>query len=72
MACKVNVAMQGRIDATCLFVSTELFAAVLVEKAGMTRLLWDKQVAVYHHGPLVKSTASLSEILTAVKTAEDS
>ena len=63
MACKVNIAMQGRIDATLLF-NTKLFD-LLVLKAGMTRLMWDKQVAVYHVGPLVNTTASLSEVLLA-------
>ena len=69
MACKVNVAMQGRIDATLLF-NTKLFD-LLVLKAGMTRLMWDKQVAIYHVGPLVNTAASLSEVLLAIKTAED-
>ena len=70
MACKVNVAMQGRIDATLLF-NTKLFD-LLIHKAGMTRLMWDKQVAVYHIGPLTKTTASLTEILLAIKSATDS
>ena len=46
MACKVKVAMQGRIDATLLF-TTKLFE-LLVVKCGMTRLVWDRQVAIYH------------------------
>jgi hypothetical protein len=69
MACKVKVAMQGRIDATLLF-NTKLFQ-LLILKAGMTRLTWDRQVAIYHVGPLVKSDASLSEILLSVKTSKD-
>ena len=70
MACKVNVAMQGRrIDATLLF-NTKLFD-LLVLKAGLTRLMWDKQVAIYHVGPLANTSASLSEVLTAIKTATD-
>ena len=69
MVCKVNVAMQGRIDATLLF-NTKLFD-LLVLKAGMTRLQWDRQVAVYHVGPLRNSAASLSEVLTAVRDATD-
>ena len=69
MACKVNVAMQGRIDATLLF-NTKLFD-LLVLKAGLTRLMWDKQVAIYHVGPLANTSASLSEVLMAIKTATD-
>ena len=62
--------MQGRIDATRLF-NTNLFA-ILVGKAGMMRLMWDKQVAVYHHGPHENSSESLSTILMAIKDAKDS
>ena len=69
LCCKVNVAMQGRIDATRLF-NTNLFV-ILVEKAGMMRLLWDKQMAIYHHGPHENSSESLSTILMAIKTATD-
>ena len=69
MACKVKVAMQGRIDATLLF-NTKLFQ-LLVLKTGMTRLTWDRQVAIYHVGPLTMSAASLSQILLSVKSAKD-
>ena len=70
MVCKINVGMQGRIDATRLF-NTNLFR-ILTQKAGMMRLLWDKQMAVYHHGPHERSSASLSDILLSIKTATDS
>ena len=70
LVCKVNVAMQGRIDSTRLF-NAELFA-ILILKCKMHKLLWDRQVAVYHHGPHENSTASLSQILLGIKTAKDS
>ena len=69
MVCKLNVGMQGRIDATLLF-NTRLFA-ILLQKANMTRLMWDKQMVVYHHGPHVNSDASLSTILLSLKDAKD-
>ena len=70
MACEVNVYMQGRIDATRQFNSRLM--SLLVEKGHMMRTLSDRQVCIYHHGPLVQSDASLSDILKAIKDAPDS
>ena len=69
MVCKVNVGMQGRIDATRLF-NTNLFR-ILLQRANMARLLWDKQVAIYHNGPGVGTTMALKDVLLALKTAKD-
>jgi hypothetical protein len=69
MVCQVNVGMQGRIDATRLF-NANLFN-ILLKKANMFRLVWDKQVAVYHCGPHENSCEPLSKILLAIKTAKD-
>jgi hypothetical protein len=69
MVCKLNVGMQGRIDATRMF-NSRLFALLLV-KAGMARSLWDRQVIIYHNGPLANSDKSLSEILRSIKGAKD-
>ena len=57
--CKLNCGMQGRIDATRLF-NVRLFALLLV-KANMARALWDRQVIVYHNGPLAQTDKSLTE-----------
>ena len=69
MVCKVNVGMQGRIDATRLF-NTNLFR-ILLQRAHMTRLVWDKQVAVFHNGPGIGTVMSLSEVLVAIRDATD-
>ena len=70
LVCKVNVAMQGRIDATRLF-NSRLFALLLV-KANITRALWDRQVMIYHNSSLSNTSSSLSEVLNDIKTAKDS
>ena len=67
--CKLNCGMQGRIDATRMF-NGRLFALLLV-KANMARALWDRQVIIYHNGPLAQTDKSLSEILLSIKHAKD-
>ena len=69
MACKVLVGMQGRIDATRLF-NSRLMSSL--SRSNCVRFLWDRQLVCYHEGPLVKSDASLSEILRAIKGHKDS
>jgi hypothetical protein len=68
MACKVLVGMQGRIDATQLFNSRLMLILI---KSGCVRLLWDRQLVCYHHGPHVGSDEPLSTILRSVKGHED-
>ena len=68
--CKLNCGMQGRIDATRLF-NGRLFALLLV-KANMARALWDRQVIIYHNGPMVQTDKNLTEILLGIKHAKDS
>ena len=67
---KLNCGMQGRIDATRLF-NGRLFALLLV-KANMARALWDRQVIIFHNGPLAQTHKSLTEILLSIKHAKDS
>ena len=67
--CKLNCGMQGRIDATRMF-NGRLFALLLV-KANMARALWDRQVIIYHNGPLAQTDKSLTEILLSIKHAKD-
>jgi hypothetical protein len=69
MACKVNVGMQGRIDATRLF-NSRLFGLLLV-KANITRALWDRQLMIYHVGVTANTDMALSEILTSIKDEKD-
>ena len=69
MACRVNVYMQGRIDATRGF-NTRLMG-LLVKHGYMMRCLSDRQVCIYNHGPLGKTDDSLSDILTSIKGATD-
>ena len=38
----------------------------------MARALWDRQVIIYHNGPLTQTGKSLSEILLSIKHAKDS
>ena len=68
MVCKVHVAMQGRIDATRLF-GERLWQ--LLKKADWIRSLWDPQLGIYHKGPCKDSSASLGEVLRAIKGAGD-
>jgi hypothetical protein len=69
MICKVNVGMQGRIDATSLF-NNRLFALMLV-KAGIMRALWDRQLMIYHQGKTVGTNLGLADVLTSIKTEVD-
>ena len=69
MVCKVNVGLQGRIDAS-LLTSTNIWK--LVKKLGFVRMLADSQAFVYHNGPMVGKDVSLSEIINSFKATEDS
>ena len=44
---------------------------ILCAKAGMARLLWDRQTVIYHHGPGERTDWPLSKVLNAIKTADD-
>ena len=68
MVCHVHVGMQGRIDATRLFNNR---LSKILDKCGMLKCLWDKQVFIYHNSKLKGSDASLSDILTCIKTSKD-
>ena len=68
MVCEVLVGMQGRIDATRLF-SDRLFKILL--KAGCMRLMWDRQIVVYHKGPGTGTDNSLTQVVNALHNAAD-
>ena len=68
-ACKLNVGMQGRIDATRIF-NDRLHS--ILGKAECLRSLWDPQLNIYHNGPLKGTDASLTEVLDAIGVATDS
>ena len=72
MGKKVNVGMQGRIDAAKL--TNDNFYK-LVKKCSFTRMLSDPQCYLYFNHPLANTDASLIDILNAIvalKPTDDS
>ena len=68
MACRLKVLMQGRIDATRGF--NDRLMKILI-RGGAVRLLWDRQMVVYHHGPHEGTDAPLIQVLTDIQSATD-
>ena len=69
MVCEILVALQGRVDAARLFGDR---LEQIIFKLGGTRSTWDPKVYLFHFGPLVNTSATLGEVLTACKASEHS
>ena len=67
MVCEILVALQGRVDAARLFGDR---LEQIIFKLGGTRSTWDPKVYLFHFGPLVNTSATLGEVLTACKASE--
>ena len=62
MVCEILVALQGRVDAARLFGDR---LEQIIFKLGGKRSTWDPKVYIFHFGPLVDTSASLDEVLSA-------
>ena len=62
MVCEILVALQGRVDAARLF--GDRLEQILI-KLGGKRSTWDPKVYIFHFGPLVDTSATLGEVITA-------